>query len=115
MMGAALGTALRHMNGKRVIEKGHAESCKAIADKQQKPQPLSAQRTDSGQRLGNTEKKREKEEKSAANTKRQTVCSRREHLKKRMGSFARKFFQPGRSEAVIASTRTSERWAAVSC
>ena len=36
-MGAALGTALRHMNGKRVIEKGHAESCKAIADKQQKP------------------------------------------------------------------------------
>ena len=57
-MGAALGTALRHMNGKRVIEKGHAESCKAIADKQQKPQPLSAQRTDSGQRIGNTEKKR---------------------------------------------------------
>ena len=32
MMGAALGTALRHMNGKRVIEKGHAESCKTIAD-----------------------------------------------------------------------------------
>lgn len=77
--------------------------------------PVTAQRAGTSQRHADSERMREKQEKRAANSKMPAVCSRREHLKEWISSFARGFFQPGRNEAVIASIRSFERKAAASC